>query len=99
MSSTSLFDRIPLVSLENATLPIEEASGLPNALYNDPDVFSLERDHLLGKTWAGAGFKGDLPQLGYVKPITFMGLPLVMIRDVMMRCVYFIMCVAIEVWC
>ena len=66
------FDRIPLTSLENATLPIEEASGLPNPLYNDPNMFIQERDRLLGKTWAGVGFSGDLPQLGYVRPVSFM---------------------------
>ena len=75
------FDRISLTSLENAMLPIEDASGLPNPLYNDPDMFAEERDRLLGKTWSGVGFAGDLPQLGYVKPVSFMGLPLVIMRD------------------
>ena len=75
------FDRIPLTRLENAMLPIEEASGLPNALYNDAEIFTQERDRLLGKTWSGVGFAGDLPELGYVKLISFMGLPLVIIRD------------------
>ena len=75
------FDRIPLTSLENAMLSIEEASGLPNLLYNDPALFTQERDRLFAKTWPGIGFAGDLPELGYVKPIYFMGLPLVIIRD------------------
>lgn len=75
------YDRIPLTSLEKAMLPIAEASGLPSPLYNDPDMFAHERDLLLGKTWAGVGFAGDIPQLGYVKPVSFMGLPLVIIRD------------------
>jgi len=75
------FDRIPLTSLENAMLSIEEASRLPNLLYNDPALFTQERDRLFAKTWSGIGFAGDLPELGYVKPIYFMGLPLVIIRD------------------
>ncbi|MDC9719164.1 MAG: aromatic ring-hydroxylating dioxygenase subunit alpha [Gammaproteobacteria bacterium] len=77
----SAFNRIPLTSLENAVLPIENASGLPNVMYNDPELFIEERDRLLGTTWAGAGFAGDLPTPGYVKPISFMGLPLVIMRD------------------
>jgi choline monooxygenase len=77
----SAFDRIPLATLEAATLPIEAASGLPNLLYNDPDMLAEERDRVLAKTWSGVGFAGDLPQLGYVKPISFMGLPLVIMRD------------------
>ena len=75
-----ILDRIPLTSLENIMLPIEDASGLPNALYHDPDMLAEERDRILGKTWSGIGFAGDLSTLGYVKPITFMGLPLVIVR-------------------
>jgi choline monooxygenase len=77
----SAFDKIPMVNLERATRPIEEASGLPNALYNDHDVFLEERERVLAKTWAGLGYAGDLPQPGYVKPVNFMGLPLVMMSD------------------
>ena len=75
------FDRIPLTCLEKTMLVIEHASGLPNSLYNDPDIFTQERDGLLGKTSAGVGFAGDLMQPGYVKPVYFMGLPLVIVRD------------------
>ena len=67
------YDLIPLTSLEKAMLPIAEASGLPSPLYNDPDMFVHERDLLLGKTWAGVGFAGDIPQLGYVKPVFLWG--------------------------
>ena len=62
-----ILDRIPLTSLENIMLPIEDASGLPNALYHDSDMLTEERDRILGKTWSGIGFAGDLPTFGYVK--------------------------------
>ena len=77
----SSFERIPLADLQAATLPIEEARGLPNSTYNDPAFLAEERDRVMAKTWAGIGFAGDLPQAGYVKPVTFMGLPLVIMRD------------------
>ena len=77
----SNFAHIPMADLAAVTGPIERARGLPNGVYNDPDFLALERDHIMAKTWAGIGFAGDLPQPGYVKPVTFMGLPLVIIRD------------------
>lgn len=77
----SSFERIPMADLEAAALPIEEARGLPNAVYNDPAFLAEERDRVFANTWAGIGFAGDLPQPGYVKPVTFMGLPLVIMRD------------------
>ncbi|MDP6969765.1 MAG: SRPBCC family protein [Gammaproteobacteria bacterium] len=77
----SNFVHIPMADLEAVTGPIEQAKGLPNRVYNDPDFLAYERDQIMAKTWAGIGFAGDLPQPGYVKPVTFMGLPLVIIRD------------------
>ena len=77
----SSFERIPMADLEAAALPIEEARGLPNGVYNDPAFLVEERDRVFANTWAGIGFAGDLPQPGYVKPVTFMGLPLVIMRD------------------
>ncbi len=77
----SSFERIPMADLQAASQPIEEARGLPNGVYNDPTFLAEERDRVFANTWAGIGFAGDLPQPGYVKPVTFMGLPLVIMRD------------------
>ena len=49
----SSFERIPMADLESATLPIEEASGLPNAVYNDPAFLTEERERVMSKTWSG----------------------------------------------
>jgi choline monooxygenase len=40
-----------------------------------------ERDQVLGTSWAGLWFAGDLPEQGYAKPVEFMGLPLVITRN------------------
>ena len=61
--------------------PTGEARGLPSALYTDPAFFILERERLMADTWVCIGFAGDLPSPGYVKPVDFMGLPLVILRD------------------
>jgi choline monooxygenase len=66
----------------NAILqPIEKATGLPNQAYTSDVFLAHERDHVLGKSWAGLWFASDLPKKGYVKPIQFMGLPLVILRN------------------
>jgi choline monooxygenase len=72
--------------VSNATLdkilqPIERANGLPNQAYTSNDFFAVERDRVLGKGWAGLWFASDLPKKGYVKPVEFMGLPLVILRN------------------
>ncbi|MEH6633012.1 MAG: aromatic ring-hydroxylating dioxygenase subunit alpha [Halopseudomonas aestusnigri] len=68
-------------SLQAVLKPIEQARGMPNASYTAKDFFPVERDNILGKTWACIGFASDIPAKGYAKPIDFMGLPLVVLRN------------------
>ena len=70
-----------MASIQAAQNSIESASGLPNAAYSDPELFEFERDNVIAKTWAGLEFESALPAPGYVKPIDFMGLPLLVLRD------------------
>jgi hypothetical protein len=55
--------------------------GCPNAHYIDPAVFAEERDALLFGQWAGLAVAADVPEAGDAKPITFMGMPLLLLRD------------------
>lgn len=73
--------RCPGISVDAVLQPIEKASGLPNQAYTDREFFAFERDQVLGKGWAGLWFASDLPKKGYVKPVEFMGLPLVILRN------------------
>ena len=59
--------------LDDILQPIASASGLPNLAYTDTVFSTYERDHVLGKSWAGLWFASDLPNNGYVKPVEFMG--------------------------
>ena len=77
----SILKKISLARLAQTQASIEHANGLPNAAYTDAEVFTFERDHVLGKTWAGLEFISQLPQPGYAKPINFMGLPILLVRD------------------
>jgi len=67
--------------LRQVTRPIAQASGLPNVTYVDAGCFRLERDAVLGHTWAGIAFTDAIPQRPYALPVDFMGLPLLVVRD------------------
>jgi choline monooxygenase len=68
------------IAVESVLQPIEKASGLPNEAYTNASFIEYERDHVLGTSWAALWFACDLPDKGQVKPVDFMGLPLVIIR-------------------
>ncbi len=61
--------------------PIAEAHGLPNAHYTDPSVFAEENQALLASQWAGLAVAADVPEPGDAVPMTFLGMPLLLIRD------------------
>ncbi len=67
--------------LSTVQRPVAEANGLPNAHYIDETVFTEERDAVLYATWAGLAVGADVPEHGDAKPIEFLGLPLLLIRD------------------
>ena len=73
--------KVPDATLEAILQPIEKATGLPNQAYTSSEFFAQERDQVMGKGWAGLWFASDLPKKGYVKPVEFMGLPLVILRN------------------
>lgn len=69
------------LSVESILKPIEAATGLPNQAYTSASFIEYERDHVLGSSWAGLWFASDLAKKGTVKPVDFMGLPLLIMRN------------------
>lgn len=67
--------------LSAVTQPVATARGLPNSFYVDPAVFELEKNRVFFRNWVALGFISDAPNPGDAKPLTFLGQPLVMIRD------------------
>ena len=61
--------------------PVQQANGLPNGFYTDPEVFEAERKAVFEKTWSCIGFAHDVPGPGDAVPIDFLGKPLLMLRD------------------
>jgi len=61
--------------------PIRTARGLPNAHYTDPATIAEENEAVLRRTWAGLAVGADVPDPSDCKPITFLGQPLLLLRD------------------
>ncbi len=70
-----------LTDLSNVRTAVETANGLPNAHYIDPQVFEEEKHALLFSQWAGLAVAADVPEPGDAKPLEFLGMPLLLLRD------------------
>ncbi|MEM9736844.1 MAG: aromatic ring-hydroxylating dioxygenase subunit alpha, partial [Pseudomonadota bacterium] len=70
-----------LAALSHVTRPVSEARGLPNRFYTDAELFEVEKERVFFRNWAAIGFTSDVPEPGWAKPITFLGQPLLMVRD------------------
>ncbi|WP_170428678.1 aromatic ring-hydroxylating oxygenase subunit alpha [Ruegeria arenilitoris] len=68
-------------SLSSVLTPVNTAKGLPNEHYIDPAVFAEERGSVLFANWSGIGFGKDIPDAGDAKPVDFLGMPILMVRD------------------
>lgn len=58
-----------------------KARGLPNEHYISNQVFEEEKRSVLFANWSGIGFGKDIPEPGDARPIDFLGMPLLMVRD------------------
>ncbi len=67
--------------LSSVLKDVTTATGLPNEHYIDPDVFNEERRSVLFANWAGIGFGKDIPEVGDAKPVDFLGIPILLVRD------------------
>lgn len=61
--------------------PVGKALGLPNAFYIDNDLFEQEKTSVFEKNWSCIGFAKDVPNPGDARPVTFLGIPLLTVRD------------------
>lgn len=68
-------------SLDAVTQSVSKAKGLPNEYYVDQDVFAQEQRSVLFRSWAGIGFGKDVPEPGDARPLDFLGIPLLLMRD------------------
>lgn len=73
--------KIPLTNLDSVLTPIHQAKGLPNDHYISDTVFEEEKIAVLFNNWAAIGFGKDIPKEGDAKPINFVDMPLLMVRN------------------
>ena len=69
-----------MLDLRTVLAPIERAKGLPNECYIDDAVYQHEQNTLFTNNWAAIGFGKDIPKPGAVKPVTFLGIPMLLVR-------------------
>lgn len=67
--------------LDEVLAPVNLAKGLPNEHYIDPDIFDEEKQSVLFANWSGIGFAKDIPEIGDAKPVDFLGIPVLLVRD------------------
>lgn len=72
---------LSLTNIDSVLKPIEEAKGLPNDHYISKAVYEEEKQALLFNNWAGVDFGKNVPNSGDARPIDFMGMPLLIVRD------------------
>ena len=68
-------------SLKPVMTSVSQARGLPNEHYISEDVFHEERQAVLFNNWSGVGFGKDIPNPGDARPVQFLGMPLLLVRD------------------
>lgn len=68
-------------AFERVGRPIGEARGLPSEAYTSEAFARFERDRLLAETWMCVGVGQHVPNPGDLRPVTILGLPLLLLRD------------------
>ena len=68
MVTADLQELVSSATIDAVLQPIARASGMPNAFYQDPSLFEIERDEVLGKTWACIGFASGWPTCSCLVP-------------------------------
>jgi choline monooxygenase len=56
-------------------------TGLPNEAYTSVEFFEWEKKNLFANTWTCIGSACDVADVGSLKPVGFLGAPLVMVRN------------------
>lgn len=60
---------------------VADASGLPNCAYTSEEFFQWEQETLFANTWTCIGHACAIPNAGDLKPVSFLGMPLVLVRN------------------
>ncbi len=81
LAETTVLDHPAKDSLAAALVAVPGGGCLPNPFYKDTSVFEDEKKRVFAPNWSCIGFGKDIPNSGDAKPITFLGIPLLLLRD------------------
>ncbi|WP_282605460.1 aromatic ring-hydroxylating dioxygenase subunit alpha [Pelagibius sp. Alg239-R121] len=68
-------------NLMPALAAVPDGGCLPNPFYIEEAVFEEEKKRIFAPNWTCIGFGKDVPNIGDARPITFLGIPLLLLRD------------------
>ncbi|MEO0547999.1 MAG: aromatic ring-hydroxylating dioxygenase subunit alpha [Pseudomonadota bacterium] len=71
---------IDVAAFNGVLEPVATARGLPNACYTDQATHDMERQAVFFDNWAALAFGKDVPEQADAVPITFLGMPLLLVR-------------------
>ena len=60
---------------------IEQSHGLPNECYTSEAYTKIERKKLFEDKWTVIGVASSVPNIGDVKPLNLLDLPIIILRD------------------
>ena len=66
--------------LKSVLKKIDQSNGLPNRNYIDNIQYQIEKKVLIFDKWAGVAVSDDIPDPGDAIPVTFVGIPLLLLR-------------------
>lgn len=78
----SLTTERPVPGRHDAALAaVSHGRCLPNSFYIDSTVFEDEKKRVFAPNWSCIAFGKDVPNIGDAKPVSFLGIPLLLLRD------------------
>ena len=78
---SEIYNIIDKKKLDVVNNSIEKAHGLPNECYTSKDYTLIERKKLFENKWIVAGVASSIPEIGDVKPIDILGMPILILRN------------------
>ncbi len=78
---SEIYNIIDKKKLDVVNNSIEKAHGLPNECYTSKDYTLIERKKLFEDKWIVVGVTNSIPEIGDVKPIDILGMPILILRN------------------
>ena len=78
---SEIYNIIDKKKLDVVNNSIEKAHGLPNECYTSKDYTLIERKKLFEDKWIVVGVASSIPEIGDVKPIDILGMPILILRN------------------